>query len=118
MQPGQEQFLVDNSGVGGSRTLPHSARREQRYPCEMRGEKNERQVTFHLTNGRGRSSAAESFDNEFRQHRDELEREIGRIARELEEMRHTNKISSKQPKRYLLLTFRPLSEAFIRRSWY
>ena len=31
---------------------------------------------------------------------------------------HTNKISSKQPKSYLLLTFRPLSEAFIRRSWY
>ena len=30
----------------------------------------------------------------------------------------TNKISSKQPKSYLLLTFRPLSEAFIRRSWY
>ena len=57
MQPGQEQFLVDNSGVGGSRTLPHSARREQRYQCEMRGEKNERQVTFHPTNGRGRSSA-------------------------------------------------------------
>jgi len=27
-------------------------------------------------------------------------------------------ISSKQPKSYLLLTFRPLSEAFIRRSWY
>jgi len=31
---------------------------------------------------------------------------------------HTNKLSSKQPKSYLLLTFRPLSEAFIRRSWY
>jgi len=34
---------------------------------------------------------------------------------------HTNKISSKQPKSlftYLLLTFRPLPEAFIRRSWY
>ena len=28
------------------------------------------------------------------------------------------KISSKQPKSALLLTFRPLSEAFIRRSWY
>ena len=28
------------------------------------------------------------------------------------------KISSKQPKSSLLLTFRPLSEAFIRRSWY
>jgi len=49
----------------------------------MRGEKNERQVTFHPINGRGRSSAAQ----EFRQHRDELEQEIGRIARELEEMR-------------------------------
>ena len=45
MQPGQEQFLVDNSGVGGSLTVPHSARREQRY--QMRGEENERQVTFH-----------------------------------------------------------------------
>jgi len=28
------------------------------------------------------------------------------------------KISSKQPKSSLRLTFRPLSEAFIRRSWY
>jgi len=27
-------------------------------------------------------------------------------------------ISSKQPKSYLLLTFRPISEAFIRRSWH
>ena len=34
--------------------------------------------------------AAQSFGNEFRQHRDELEREIGRIARELEEMRHVH----------------------------
>jgi len=33
-------------------------------------------------------------------------------------LKYTNKISSKQPKSYLLLTFRPLSEAFIRRSWY
>ena len=74
--------------MGGSLTVPHSARREQRYQCEMRSEKNERQVTFHPTNGRGRSSAAQSFGNEFQQHRDELEREIGRIARELEEMRH------------------------------
>jgi len=56
----------------------------------MRSEKNERQVTFHPTNGRSRSSAAQSFDNEFRQHRDELEQEIGRIARELEEMRHVH----------------------------
>jgi len=56
----------------------------------MRSEKNERQVTFHPTNGRSRSSAAQSFDNEFRQHRDELEQKIGRIARELEEMRHVH----------------------------
>ena len=88
MQPGQEQFLFDNSCVGGSRTVPHSARREQRYQCEMRGEKNERHITFHPTNGRGRSSAAQSFGNEFRRHRDELEQEICRIARELKEMRH------------------------------
>ena len=33
-------------------------------------------------------------------------------------IKRTNKISSKQPKSCLLLTFRPLSEAFIRRSWY
>ena len=56
MQPGQEQFFVDSSGVGGSLTVPHSARRKQRYQGEMRGEKNERQVTFHPTDGRGRSS--------------------------------------------------------------
>ena len=42
------------------------------------------------TNGRGRSSAAQSFGNEFRRHRDELQREIGRIARELAEMRHAH----------------------------
>jgi len=60
----------------------------------MRGERNERQVTFHPTNERGRSSAAQSFRNEFRQHRDELEQEIGRIARELEEMRHVHAIEN------------------------
>ena len=31
MQPGHEHFLVDNSCVGGSQTVPHSARREPRY---------------------------------------------------------------------------------------
>ena len=66
MQPGQEQFLVDDSCVGGSLTVPYSASREQPYQCEMRGEKNERQVTFHPINGRGRSSAVQSFGNECR----------------------------------------------------
>jgi len=80
--------------VGGSQTVPHSARREPRHQCEIRGERNERQVTFHPTNERGRSSAAQSFRNEFRQHRDELEQEIGRIARELEEMRHVHAIEN------------------------
>jgi len=93
-QPGQEQFLVGNSCVGGSQTVPHSARREPRYQCEMRGGKNERQVTFHPTNDRGRSSAAQSFSNGFRQHRVKLEQEIGRIARELEEMRHVHAIEN------------------------
>ena len=32
MQPGQEQFLVDDSCVGGSLTVPYSASREQPYP--------------------------------------------------------------------------------------
>jgi len=90
MQPGQEQFLVGNSCVGGSQTVPHSARREQRYKCEMRGEKIERQATFRPSNDRGRNSAVQSFGNEFRQHRDELGQEIGRIARELEGMRHVH----------------------------
>jgi len=49
MQPGQEQFFVDNSCVGGSLTVPHSARREQRYQGEMRGEKmNARSLFIQL----------------------------------------------------------------------
>ena len=55
MQSGQEQFLLDNSCMGGSQTVPHSARHKQQYQCEMRGEKGERRirsgdhgVTFHL----------------------------------------------------------------------
>jgi len=52
MQLGREQFLVDNSSVSGSLTVPHSPRRERRYQWEMMGEKNERQVTFHPTNER------------------------------------------------------------------
>ena len=59
----------------------------------MMGEKGERQVrsgnhgvTFDPTNGRGHSSAVQSFGNEFWQHRKELEQEIHRIAKELKEM--------------------------------
>jgi len=55
MQSGQEQFLLDNSCMGGSQTVPHSARHKQQYQCEMRGEKGERRirsgdhgVTFHV----------------------------------------------------------------------
>ena len=49
MQPGQEQLFVDSSGVGGSLTVPHSARRKQRYQGEMRGEKmNARSLFIQL----------------------------------------------------------------------
>ena len=100
MQPGQEDFLVYNnrvncnSIVGGSQTVPHSAGREQQRQCE-RGEKGEYQltrgnpaVTFHPTNDRCHTPAVQSFVNELQQHREGLEQEIGRIAKELKEMQH------------------------------
>jgi len=45
-------------------------------------------------------------------------RRLRKVAYHLVELNILIKISSKQPKSSLLFTFRRLSEAFIRRSWY